>query len=449
MAKVQTSCPRCKSPVVAEVEQVYDLNTDPQAKQKLLSGQFNTINCPTCGYNGAVGTPMIYHDPEKELLLTFVPAELGLPLNEQEKALGPLINKVVNNLPLEKRKAYLFRPQAMLTYQTLMEKILEADGITKEMLDAQQKKLNLIQRLITTPAPETRAEIIQQEKDLIDEAFFGIFGRIAEAAIAQNDEKVGKMLVEIQNELLSQTEAGKRIQEQSKSVNEVVKDIQDLGKGGLTRETLLDLFAKYSDNEIKVTTLTGLARGGLDYQFFQLLSERIDNASVEEKPKLEALREKLLEFVAELDKQAQAHIANQKKLLDSVLASPNPEEAFKQNLEFIDEVFLQLLDQEQQNARTKADLDLLAKIGKIKTIVEEATKAPPEVQFIEDLLKVEDDTELEKIINEKSDQITPELTQLLGNLVTQTEGQPEEMKTQLSKIYKLILKISMAKSLGQ
>jgi len=447
MAKVQTNCPRCKSPVVSEVEQIFDLNTDPQAKQKLLSGQFNTVNCPTCGYNGAVSTLTVYHDPDKELLLTYVPPELGLPLNEQEKALGPLINKVVNNLPLEKRKAYLFRPQAMLTFQTMLEKVLEADGITKEMLDAQQKRLNLIQRLISTATPETRSEVIVQEKDLIDENFFAIFGRIAEAAIAQNDEKVGKLLVEIQQELLTQTEAGKKIQEQSKSVNEVVKDIQALGKGGLTRESLLELFVKYIDDELKITTLTGLARGGLDYQFFQLLSGRVDAASVEMKPKLEGLREKLLEFVAELDKQAQAHISNQKKLLDTILASPDPENVFKQSFEMIDDVFLQLLEQEQQAARSNADLDRLAKIGKLKKIVEEATKTPPEVEFLEELLKIEDDKELEAKLNEKADLITPELTQLLGNLATQTEGQPEDMKEKISKIYKLVLKISMSKSL--
>lgn len=447
MAKVQTNCPRCKSPVVSEVEQIFDLNTDPQAKQKLLSGQFNTVNCPTCGYNGAVSTLTVYHDPDKELLLTYVPPELGLPLNEQEKALGPLINKVVNNLPLEKRKAYLFRPQAMLTFQTMLEKVLEADGITKEMLDAQQKRLNLIQRLISTATPETRSEVIEQEKDLIDENFFAIFGRIAEAAIAQNDEKVGKLLVEIQQELLTQTEAGKKIQEQSKSVNEVVKDIQALGKGGLTRESLLDLFVKYIDDELKITTLTGLARGGLDYQFFQLLSGRVDAASVEMKPKLEGLREKLLEFVAELDKQAQAHISNQKKLLDTILASPDPENVFKQSFEMIDDVFLQLLEQEQKTARSNADLDRLTKIGKLNKIVEEATKTPPEVEFLEELLKIEDDKELEAKLNEKADLITPELTQMLGNLATQTEGQPEDMKEKISKIYKLVLKISMSKSL--
>ena len=63
MAKTQTNCPRCKQPIIAEIEQIFDLNTDPAAKQRLLSGTVNFIHCPACGYEGMVGTPIVYHDP--------------------------------------------------------------------------------------------------------------------------------------------------------------------------------------------------------------------------------------------------------------------------------------------------------------------------------------------------------------------------------------------------
>ena len=139
MPKTQISCPRCRTPLTPDIQQLFDRNTDPEAKQKLLSGSANMIQCQTCGFQGLYPTPIVYHDPEKEMLLTYFPPELGLAINDQEKMIGPLINRVVNDLPMERRKAYLFQAQNMLTYQTLMEKILEADGVTKEMLDAQQK----------------------------------------------------------------------------------------------------------------------------------------------------------------------------------------------------------------------------------------------------------------------------------------------------------------------
>jgi hypothetical protein len=47
----------------------------------------------------------------------------------------------MNRLPQEQRKAYLLRPQSMFTFQTMIEKILEADGITKQMIEDQQNRL--------------------------------------------------------------------------------------------------------------------------------------------------------------------------------------------------------------------------------------------------------------------------------------------------------------------
>ena len=92
---------------------------------------------------------------------------------------------MVNSLPAEKRKGYLFQPQTMLTYQTLIDRILEADGITKEMLEAQQKRVGLIQRLITTTNSEDRIKMIHEETELVDGNFFAILSTLMESSINQ------------------------------------------------------------------------------------------------------------------------------------------------------------------------------------------------------------------------------------------------------------------------
>jgi hypothetical protein len=68
---------------MADVQQLFDAGEDPSAKSRLLSGMANFVQCGVCGYQGALATPIIYHDPEKELLLTHVPPEVGLPRDEQ------------------------------------------------------------------------------------------------------------------------------------------------------------------------------------------------------------------------------------------------------------------------------------------------------------------------------------------------------------------------------
>lgn len=445
MAKVQTSCPRCKSPVTADVEQIFDLNQDPQAKQRLLSGQVNVIHCPTCGYDGMVGTPIVYHDPEKELLLTYFPSEMGLPLNEQERLIGPLINQVVNKLPLEKRKAYILRPQSMLTFQTMVERILEGDGISRQMIDDQQKRLALLQRLLSIQTAESRLEVIKQEEALIDESFFSMFSRLMEATLAQGDERSARALASVQKELVENTEAGKKIQDQSREAQEVIKTLQDASKDGLTREKLVDIFIDSADSDVRLTTLVSVVRSGLDYTFFQLLTDKINTFENEKKAKLEAMRTKLLGWVKEIDDQRQLQMAQTRKLLDAILATPNPTEAIKEHLGEVDEYFLQLVEQELKSARAAADLNRIAKLQKINAVIEEASAPPPEIAFIEQLLDLNSYDERMALMQSKSEMITPEFTQMLSGLISQTEAQnqPEELITKLKEINRIAVRLTM------
>ena len=96
MPRTQMNCPQCQTPILADVQQLFDVGAHPQDKQIFLSGAHNIAQCENCGFQGMLATPIVYHDPEKELLLTFVPAEIGLPRDEQEKLIGGLINQAVN-----------------------------------------------------------------------------------------------------------------------------------------------------------------------------------------------------------------------------------------------------------------------------------------------------------------------------------------------------------------
>ncbi|MGA9399091.1 MAG: CpXC domain-containing protein, partial [Anaerolineaceae bacterium] len=184
------------------------MNQDSTVKQKLLSGAFNLIQCPNCGYNGSLSSPIVYHDPEKELLLTFFPPELGLPANEQEKLIGPLIKQVTDRLPAERRKAYLLTPKMMFTMQGLIETVLEADGITREMIQEQQRQIKLLQQLMAT-SEEKRLEIVKAEESLINEQFFLILNRLIDSSLANGDETSAKQLTELQQNLFQISETGK------------------------------------------------------------------------------------------------------------------------------------------------------------------------------------------------------------------------------------------------
>lgn len=445
MPQTRTNCPRCRAPLTADVDQVLDLNVDPQAKQRLLSGSLNAIKCQSCGYAGMLSVPVVYHDPEKELLLTYFPPELGLPVNEQERLIGPFITQVVNRLPLEKRKAYILRPQTMLTFQTLLDRVLEADGITREMIDRQQKQLTLLRRLLSTPQPEARAEIIKQDEELIDQAFFALFSSVIQSQAANGEEQVARMLAGLQQELVTQTKVGQELQAQALEAQAAVRSLQEASQGGgLTREKLLDLIIE-APSEIRLSTLISYTRSGIDYQFFQMLTERIDAASGDEKQRLTDLRAKISEMLKLIDEQMKRELERAGTLLQTLVNAPDIEAATQEHLPEMDDFFLEILKQEIQKAHDSSNLEMTARLQKITSVLEKASAPPPELQFVEDLVAADTEDARRAILQAHADMINPDFVQMLNQLAAQSEseGQQPEMVEHLKAAYQSALRFSM------
>jgi hypothetical protein len=440
MPKTRINCPNCRQPMMADVEQLFDAGSDPSAKSRLLSGAANQIRCPNCGYQGNLSTPVVYHDPEKELLLTFVPPELGRSRDDQERMIGALINQVVNSLPQEKRKGYLLRPQSVLTLQGMIERVLEGDGITKEMLQAQQQRLNLLQRLLTA-SDDARAEMIKTDEALIDADFFNMLSRLAQAAAASGDQASANKIADLQKELLASTAFGQQLQQQANEVEAAIASLRAVGND-LTREKLLDLMIE-APNENRLSVLVSLTRPGLDYEFFRLLSERIERARGDGRARLISLREQLLELTQEIDKLTEARVADAQKLLDSILQAPNLDEAILKALPGLDDLFLQVLEKNLEEARTRGDLQKSAKLNRIDEIIKQAS-TPPEIAFIEQLLDAPDDAARRRLLETNPDMVTPELMDALTNIVAQVGSSSDENLTQAIKsLYKLVLRYSM------
>ncbi|NLN70304.1 MAG: hypothetical protein GX142_05915 [Chloroflexi bacterium] len=448
MVKTTVSCPQCNQPVAVELTRLFDVAEDPQAKQILLSGAYNLMACPSCGFRGQAPSPIVYHDPDKELLLTFFPPELHIPVNQQEQMIGPLITKVMESLPMEKRKAYFLNPETMLTRQRLVERILEEDGVTPEMLKAQQDRLNLLQRLASTSA-EARPEVIRQETELVDEELIMILQRLIQSAAAAGEEESARVLVELQQDLLENTEFGQEILRQAQEQQAAIAALEQASKAGLTHEVLLDLIIDAAENEIRLVTLVSMARGGLDYSFFQLLTDRAQRASGEEQAKLTALRDKLLEMTHEIDQaiKEQEDLAGQ--LLDEILAEQNIEEATLQALPGINEIFLELLRVRIQAARKADDQNLLTKLQQVAGAIQKVSAPGANIQLIETLIQAEDDAAIQSILDENADELTDDFLQFLYSLVSQTQAQQGQESTaeKLQHVYRQVLRYTMKRNL--
>jgi len=446
MPRTVVNCPNCKRPVQAEIQQLFDLNQDPSAKQKLLSGAFNLIQCPNCGFRGAAAMPIVYHDPDKELLLTFVPPELALPSNEQERIVGGIINQVMNHLPQEKRKAYLLQPQQTLTMQGLIERVLEADGITKEMLQAQQQRLSLIQRLLLASSVDIQKELIHQEDQSIDEQFFALLDRLIEVSMAGGDEQSAQKLGELQKIVMEESTFGRELSHQVREVEAALASLREAGQS-LDRKKLLELVID-APNEERLRALVSFARAGMDYQFFQLLSERIDRARGDGRARLVKLRDTLLQYTQEYDRDIVQRVEQTRQKLEQVLSEVDVEQGLAKYSPIIDGIFISVLNSALEQAEAQKDLPRLEKLKQIMEIIEKASAPPEEVQLLEKLLEAESESEQRRILEENAEKITPELLNSIINLVYQLQGgENKALGERVNEIYKAMLRFSMERSL--
>lgn len=452
MPQTQIACPRCRQMISANIEQLFDVTQDPQAKQRLLGGVSNTARCPHCGYQGRLATPIVYHDNDKELLLTYFPPELSVPINEQEKIIGPLIKQVMDRLAPEKRKGYLLNPTPNLTYESMVQVILGKDGITPEMLKEQQERVALIERLMQVTSNDVRSELIKQNSHLFDEQFFALFSRLAQSAAASGQEPVARTMVEIQKQLLEETEFGRGLKASVGELEAAQKSLQELGQG-LTREKLLELVLA-SPNDARLQAYVSLARGGMDYQFFQLLTQRIEKASPEEKEKFESIREKLLEFTNDLDKQLEARYKQAQEFIESLLKQDDVVKAVHDNLDGFTQDAVDIVNQMLRQASEKNDYERMGKLQKMMEVLRQVS-TPPEVGFLEQLLDVSDASALEKMLEENQALVNDQFMEALIGLVAQVDAaagqgnaEAKALGEKLNVIYKMALKYSMKKNMA-
>jgi hypothetical protein len=210
-----------------------------------------------------------------------------------------------------------------------------------------------------------------------------------------------------------------------------------------------------SQNDARIRAYVQLARGGMDYVFFQNLTEKIDKASGDEKKRLESIREKLLGYVSEVDKQLEARLKQAQDFVESLLKQEDVEKATRDNIEGFTQDSVEVVNQFLQQASAKNDYTRMGKLQKMAQILQEASAPPPEVAFIEQLIQAPDDAGVEKMLTENDTMINDQFLEALSGLVAQMDAQAEQgnpeaqaLSQRLGEVFKIALKYSMKKKMG-
>jgi hypothetical protein len=196
-------------------------------------------------------------------------------------------------------------------------------------------------------------------------------------------------------------QALQRQEEQEKIVREVAEDLQEFGSD-VERAHFLNLAIQYMDQDGHLQALVRIARPAFDYELFQMLTQRIDEASSEEQKTLTELRARLLELTERIDKQMQLAMQNAAAFLQAIINHSQPEELIRANLHMIDDTFMAVIAaniQQAEKANNQQSVDRLREIyNLVLSILQENMQ--PELRFINELLGTADDAEAQAMIRE-------------------------------------------------
>jgi hypothetical protein len=388
-------CPNCGQTNEAVIESLIDVSSNPALKSMLLSGRLNAVRCANCGVTSTIAAPLLYHDAEHELLISFVPIELGMPKPQQDKVIGDLLKQLTASIPKEKFKGYMFQPRNALTMQGLAEQILRADGITPEMMESQRNTVGLLEKLMQA-GPDKLDDLIRQHDSEINVQFFQAALALMQQAAEQGQENVVNALAAIQERAALLSTYGQEMtalaEQQEETVRLVAEELEALGEG-LDHDSLMNIAIKYAAADEYLQALVGLIRPALDYEFFQNLTLRIGQAPGAERGQLEALRDRLLQLTRMIDQQAQAAMQNAAHLLETILRSPNIDAALVENFAALDDTFLAVLAANLQEAQRRGDLQASGRFREVyeKTVALLQANMRPELQFLNELLASERD----------------------------------------------------------
>jgi hypothetical protein len=423
---VNVTCPACHTRYTAPVQNVIDVGRDPRLKSMLLQGRVNVGVCPSCGTAGMLSIPMAYHDPEKELLFCLVPQELRMDEASRQRVIGEMSRAVMNGLAADQRKGYLLRPREFLTFQTMLDTILEADGITKEMLEAQRGKVELIRRMLeVVDDPLRLAALISESEQQIDYELFTLLAIQITGAEQSNQTELSGKLLRLRQALLERTATGKKVAEQQQAVENALAGIDE----GLTREELLErILSSQGEHEDQILgVLISLARPLLDYQFFQLLTSRIEQADqrgdAEHAEQFRALREKILEITQEMDAQVRQQTQERAKLLGEILHSQNPRDAIRAHINEFDDVFMSVLEANIAQSEQERP-ELAQRFLSIRNLIVEVLEenAPPELRFVSQLMKADYPDETRKMLANNQSMVTPQVLGIMEALIGELEN---------------------------
>ncbi|MBN2005415.1 MAG: hypothetical protein JXA21_18805 [Anaerolineae bacterium] len=423
------TCPSCGNRFQTPVQQILDVRVNPEAKNRVMSGMVNGSTCPACGTSGPLNLPFIYHDPEKDVALLYLPVGLGHSEEERQKAAGTLARQLMDSLPMEERKGYLLQPETFISMETLVKRVLELEGVTEADLEHNRQQREFLDTFFNATQEEWES-LLAQNEGMIDEAFFSMLQYTLQVmAMAGPEGADFQKFREVYDFIVANSALGRLLTRRT----EVISVFSE----NPSRESLVQALAEAPDDG----TLYVLVQSGLpllDYAFFQRLLKRIDEAgNADEKERLTNLRRRILEIRDEISQAAQKLMMERGGLLEKMVKTEDVSKMVRSHLSELDDTFSLVLRTELEEAQRQNNAKMVERLQEVARVLTQVMEEnmPPEMVLARRLLMSPTDEQERQLLEQNQALLTPQFFQLLENLESNSrEEGNEEVAAQIAKL---------------
>ena len=110
---VNISCPSCGTQQNVQLYEAINIQSDPQLKDALMHNQLNRVECNDCKLSFRIDLPLLYNDPEQNILIHWVPetaeADREAILEEFEQSLEQMNEIMPSDVELPSVRLVLSR----------------------------------------------------------------------------------------------------------------------------------------------------------------------------------------------------------------------------------------------------------------------------------------------------------------------------------------------------
>jgi hypothetical protein len=276
--------------------------------------------------------------------------------------------------------------------------VLEGDGVTKEMLDSQRKRVDIISQLLEAMSTSDAALLaaLQANADELTEEFTNTLAAFVDASAMSGDAEGMAQLAALQAKITQYIG----------------------GEATLAYESLITQLQAAPD-DAAIRTVMQANQEVIDYTFFDIYNEKIKAAAeagdTTTAEALEALRTRILATYEAIQADLEASYTRAGQVLDAVYAADDLAAALTEHLGELDDVFDILVDGQRTMAERAGDEAAVARLSEIIALIPQVKDAAltPTDRTVQALLVAESPT---RYIRENVGDITGPVVKRLNEL---------------------------------